>query len=797
MIPARLENRQNLRAARTIASKNFADAGSNQDWAGTGNKLPAADLPPPAREFLEKLLDKRILTLHSAERFLQQAAEHLSEYETPELLGSALVQCSLLTPYQLERILAGATHGMILGNYRVLERLGAGAMGLVFLAEHLLMRRHVAVKVLPVDIDCPHAILERFYSEMRVLADLRHPNIVMAYDAGHVADQGPESPPLIYMVMELVSGGDLEEFVATKGPLSIPQACQWVRQAACGLQEAHDHHIIHRDIKPSNLLLSHDGQIKVVDFGLVRQFCSRLTDSRALLGTLEYMAPEQSHDPSLVDGSADIYGLGATLFWLLTGEQPYPRSRTIADALRMLQNQPPRHVRELQPDVPESLDALLAQMLAREPAGRPQLPVAVMNALLPYCSGPAICPVGLVDTSPPAPAPQRKGATQKDKRAGRTARAPHADAEIPLQAKRVLIVDDEAPVRKLSRSILTSLGCVCEEAASAAEALKAIRSGRFELLLLDLNLPDMDGFDLCRRLRERPADPNFKIIIVSGRGDPNILASSLPLGADDFIPKPFSIEEVKARVTHALQLKEAQDRANFLAQQLLLTNQQLELSLAAKTSDVRQAQDALLFAMAKMAESRDGETSGHLLRLQRYTLCLAERVAKAPAWAGVVLGTFLEQLQRCVPLHDIGKIGLPDHILLKPGRLSEAERQLMQTHPVVGDRMLEAIGQEHGESLMFMGTASAIVRHHHERFDGTGYPDHLAGDAIPAAARLVALADVYDALRRKRFHKPALSHEDATRIILKESTGQFDPVVLQAFASHEAEFARIYREIRM
>jgi putative two-component system response regulator len=175
---------------------------------------------------------------------------------------------------------------------------------------------------------------------------------------------------------------------------------------------------------------------------------------------------------------------------------------------------------------------------------------------------------------------------------------------------------------------------------------------------------------------------------------------------------------------------------------------------------------------------------------------LAEEVGNSPKWAGVVNSVFLERLDRCVPLHDIGKMGLPEPLLLKPGPLTDQERALMQTHTIIGDQLLEALGREHGESLGFLGMASAIVRHHHEYYDGRGYPDKLAGDAIPPAPRLVALADVYDALRRQRFHKPALSHREACSIILEKSPGQFDPAVLEAFAASAPEFERIFRDIR-
>jgi len=233
----------------------------------------------------------------------------------------------------------------------------------------------------------------------------------------------------------------------------------------------------------------------------------------------------------------------------------------------------------------------------------------------------------------------------------------------------------------------------------------------------------------------------------------------------------------------------------MLTEQLMLTNQQLQESLESRGEDVRRAHDALLFTMAKMAESRDGETPGHLRRLQLYTRVLAQHAAHRAPWLGLVDERFLEQVERCVPLHDIGKIGLPDEVLLKPGALTAAERALVETHTLIGDRILEVLGREHGHSLEFLGMARAIVRHHHERYDGRGYPDRLAGDAIPAAARVVAVADVYDALRRARQHKEAMSHERAIEV-LYNSPGQFDPTLLTALKECAEEWECVYRDIR-
>jgi putative two-component system response regulator len=199
--------------------------------------------------------------------------------------------------------------------------------------------------------------------------------------------------------------------------------------------------------------------------------------------------------------------------------------------------------------------------------------------------------------------------------------------------------------------------------------------------------------------------------------------------------------------------------------------------------------------VARIAESRDGETPSHLKRMQAYTRVLALEAARTRPWQGLIDERFLEQLERCVPLHDIGKIGLPDEILLKPASLSRVERETVQMHAQLGDDILAALAREHGTSLEFLGMARVIVRSHHERWDGTGYPDRLKGEAIPPAARLVAVADVYDALRRMRLYKPALPHLAALRVMVTRSEGQFDPTLVDALQRCHGEFERIYNEI--
>jgi response regulator RpfG family c-di-GMP phosphodiesterase/serine/threonine protein kinase len=738
-------------------------------------------LPPGAREFLDKLLQIRLISPLGVRQFLDSSAGRLGDFRNPDLLGRALIHAQLLTEYQMERVQSGTTHGLVLGNYRVLERLGAGSMAMVFLAEHVVMKRRVAIKVLPVDEDCPPALLQRFFGEIQVLAELHHPNIVMAFDSGELPPSGPSMPALTYLVMERVDGGDLEQYVLDHGLPSVATACDWIRQAACGLQEAHDRHLIHRDIKPSNLLRTVGGQVKIVDFGLARQFCSILTNRQVLLGSVEFMSPEQSRDPTAVSPQSDIYGLGATLFWMLTGELPYPPKATLASALRALQDEPPRRIKQLRADLSPELDNLVAHMLERDPARRPAMPLMVMNALNRFAAGGATWELETIrDVTP----------STSDADATHEAEVTQVD-----RVRRVLIINADESLASTARAALEPLACLCDRVSTAAAALDVVQDQPYELIILDFDLPDMEGDELLRRLRERSV-ASFRVVIVAERSHAGEFAEAFKQGVDDLLFKPVDTRQLRLRVQQTLTVKDALDRYELMTRNMRSTNRQLENSLQARSIDVRQAQDALLFAMAKMAESRDGETAGHLRRLQRFSLLLAKRAAQIPPWSGVVDAAFLEQLERCTPLHDIGKIGLPDQLLCKPGALDPTERALMETHTTIGTNILDSLGKEHGDSLPFLSTARAIVKHHHERYDGRGYPDHLAGESIPMSARLVAVADVYDALRRKRFHKPALPHSEAVRFILEGSGGQFDPVLLQAFEACQGEFEAIFNEIR-
>jgi response regulator RpfG family c-di-GMP phosphodiesterase len=658
----------------------------------------------PGQRLLRELLASSIIRAEEWEALPAEVQEGLRPLDATEPLLARLVELNLLNDYQAARVGAGKTFGLILGNYRVLGRLGTGGMGVVFKAEHLRMRRQVAIKVLPLHSrpEDPHydqqeRMLLRFYAEIRSAAQLQHPNIVAAIDVGELTPPDPDAPVLHYFVMEYVPGQDLEEYVRGNGPLPQVTACDLMHQVASALAEAHKHGLIHRDIKPSNVLVTPEGQAKLLDFGLARNFRHRLTEPGTVLGTIDYMAPEQARDASAVDIRADLYALGGVLFWCLTGRPPFPGEGNMAQGLARRLTQPPPSLRAARPELPAELEAVVARLMALDPDDRYATPQAVMRALLPF--------VRAESREPFAPPPAGNAVM----RVNVAAAAPAA------QVHRILVADDEAGIRTYCRYVLTAEGLRCDEAANGAEALAAVGGRDYDLVLLDIDMPEMTGLEVLRRLREAPASANLKILMFSGRASADEMAQTLLAGADDYLTKPFSVVQLQARVRSMLRLKSAQDRLDAVNRNLLSVNSELERSLTARNCDLVHARNALVLALAKLVQSRDTETGAHLVRLQRYSRCLAEEAATVPAFASRIDPAFVEMLECCAPLHDIGKVGLPDHILLKPGKLDAEERLQMQAHTVIGSDTLRQVAQQHGAALAFLQMGTDIARHHHER----------------------------------------------------------------------------------
>jgi serine/threonine protein kinase len=317
--------------------------------------------------------------------------------ESPASLARALTAAGLLTGFQAEQLLKGRHRGFVIGKYKLLDRIGVGGMGQVYLAEHTGMGRRAAVKVLPPDLAESSFARERFFREARAVGRLDHPNLVRAFDVDAEGD-------VVFLVMEYVEGANLHELVVRNGPLSPAQVGNYLWQAANGLAFVHAAGLIHRDIKPANLMLDTSGTVKITDLGLVRSEAdtNELTRGQGVkfLGTADFLAPEQAVNCSTVDGRADIYGLGATGYFLLTGRMPYD-GETIAQKLIAHQTKPVPRAAAVRPGVPAELSDALAKMMAKKPDDRPQTPAEVMALLAPWAD--SATPLPTPGVSAPTP----------------------------------------------------------------------------------------------------------------------------------------------------------------------------------------------------------------------------------------------------------------------------------------------------------------------------------------------------------------------------------------------------------
>jgi tRNA A-37 threonylcarbamoyl transferase component Bud32 len=578
--------------------------------------LDAARLPAEVKGFLGELVEHNLLSAADLADLFAKVGDRLPHLTSRQKAADALVAHGFLSRYQAERSRTGQAYGLTVGNYRLVERISGGTVGIVFRGEHAVMRRPVAVKLLPADDAADPLVIGRFQAEARLLAGISHPHVVTAYDAGLLPTTAPGQPDLHYLILELITGGDLENHIYKHGVQPPAVAAEWGRQIAGGLHAAHTAGLVHRDLKPSNVLLTEGLQAKITDFGLAREVGSTVSRHGRLLGTVEFMAPEQLADAPTCGPPADVYGLGATLFWVLTGQLPYEPARTLAEGVDRLKTGRPRKLRQIDPQQPAELAALVDRMLARDPADRPTASEA-MHALTPLAAGSVL---------------------------------------------------------------LTAEG----DAAAA------------------------DGAEVAR------------------------LRAAVGL---------------------------------------------LEQTVKAKAAEADQVRKALWAGLAAAAAARPDEPPGHQRRVAAYTRALATVLASHPDWAMLADPRYVDDLARAAALHDLGLVGQSD----RPGAADH--------HPKVGSDVLFAAAQAGGPALPALRLVRAVVRNHHERWDGAGFPDRLAGPDIPPAARLVAVAVAYDDLRRL---DPPQPHARAAECLQAGAGAAFDPQVVAAFADAAAEFERVY-----
>jgi len=436
------------------------------------------------------LVEKTALDAH-LDRILQEHGEQI--LFDPPRLADQLVQAGLLTRWQSQKLLEGRHRGFFLDKYKLLDHLGSGGMSSVYLAEHVLMNRRVAIKVLPKERVNDTSYLARFHREAQAAAALDHPNIVRAYDVGNEGN-------IHFLVMEYVEGRDLQAIVRDQGPLDPLTAAEYIRQAALGLHHAHQAGLIHRDVKPGNLLVDQHGTVKILDLGLARftgeeQASLTLAYDENVLGTADYLAPEQAINSHGVDARADIYSLGCTLYYLLTGHPPFAEG-TLPQRLMAHQKQQPPSIKKERPDVPDDLIRICMRMMGKKPAARYPSMAEVADALADW----------LTAHGKPTDSSSGRGKTKTKPRPGSGA-LPTAK---PLQAKPL---EEDATAHPASDSALT-------------ETAKEKQSPTIAVRIPQKQPASSSGSDkLPRLLKAKPLDEAPAEELVFDWGRPASLAS--------------------------------------------------------------------------------------------------------------------------------------------------------------------------------------------------------------------------------------------------------------------------------
>ncbi|RLA86386.1 MAG: two-component system response regulator [Deltaproteobacteria bacterium] len=351
----------------------------------------------------------------------------------------------------------------------------------------------------------------------------------------------------------------------------------------------------------------------------------------------------------------------------------------------------------------------------------------------------------------------------------------------------IMVVDDDRGSLRVLSEILKAAGYDVMAFDSGINALKAIFKSPPDLIILDIVMPGIDGLELCRMLKENPEFSDIPVLFISGVDDVDNKLRAFSVGGADYITKPFHLREIQARVKTHLQL-----RAAHL--ELKQYNRELQRMVEEKVKEILESQLSTIVAISKLVEYHDIETGQHIERVQMFCKILALSLKDFSPHGLSVDDEFVETIYWAAALHDIGKVGIPDNILLKPNRLTPSEKEIMKSHTIIGARALEEVQRKYPRNK-FLNMGIEIARWHHERWDGKGYPDGLSGEEIPLSARIMALADMYDALRAKRPYKPAFGHAETVEAIKAEEGHALDPTIVEAFLKVEESFSQIWENL--
>ncbi len=337
----------------------------------------------------------------------------------------------------------------------------------------------------------------------------------------------------------------------------------------------------------------------------------------------------------------------------------------------------------------------------------------------------------------------------------------------------ILIVDDIPENLDVLSGMLEKNGFKIRPVTNGKAALKAMRIYPPDIILLDVNMPDMNGYDVCEQLKADDKLKDIPVIFISALSETIDKVRAFAVGGVDYITKPFQYEEVLSRIITQLKLYQMQS-------ELKKYNINLKELVKEQVKEISDSQMATIYALAKLSQSRDDQTGTHLERVKQFCRLLTIYLGKLPKYSRIINNDYVDIISNASALHDIGKVGIPDNILLKPGKLTTDEFEIMKKHTIIGAETLKLAKLSYPKNK-FINYGIEIARNHHERWDGTGYPDGLSGDGIPLPAKIMSIADVYDALKSKRPYKEPLTHEESCKIIYNGSNTFFDPDIVNSF----------------
>ena len=519
--------------------------------------------PISLESFMRSLLEGNILSRTVIEAHLDNFVKEDSLLDSDKVAKLFLDE-RLLTTYQAGILLHGDASSLRIGQYTVLDRIGAGGMGTVYKAKHRKMNRVVAIKTLTSDASRKATFRSRFEREVQMIAQLNHPNIVMAYDAGEWAD----AP---FLVMEFIKGRDLATEVEQDGPLSIVEAVLTTLQAARGLGSAHANGLVHRDVKPANFLRDHSGVVKVADLGIacvpdaeIDDAFESLTVAGNFLGSAAYAAPEQALDASSVDLRADIYGLGCTLFYLLTGRPPYHSTSLLGLLLKHRDASIPL-IREFRPDASYGLDAIFAKMTAKKVENRPGSMAEVIVSLEDLLKS-----IDLTNAIPPQTwasdsAGVRASLTQLFEPEGMNQETSASDdvqegcdtteqvAKVDFTQLAVVMVEPSRFQAKIIRNFLKELGVKSIRTAQTGhEAMSLLDAAKTDILLSAMFLDDMDGLQLAQELHKNPKHQGVGLVLAASDTDHGDVVHTIETTQARLLAKPFNVSKLAETLTQAL-----------------------------------------------------------------------------------------------------------------------------------------------------------------------------------------------------------------------------------------------------